>query len=140
MERLLLFPIPTIACITGHAFAGGWLLALACDYRVMFSPPSSTKRKTWASMNEVHFGAPFPRPFAVLMRAKGSNPAFLRKLALEGHRFTAAELLAHDMVDGMADSVDGVLGKCKEIAARVEGVSKMGVWGLIKVCAGSSSG
>jgi enoyl-CoA hydratase/carnithine racemase len=35
VARLLTFPLPTVATITGHAFAGGALLALACDYRVM---------------------------------------------------------------------------------------------------------
>lgn len=35
LVRLARLPIPTIACITGHAYAGGALLAAACDFRTM---------------------------------------------------------------------------------------------------------
>ncbi|CAD7067828.1 unnamed protein product, partial [Tilletia caries] len=34
-ERLLAFPIPTVASVGGHAFAGGFALAASHDYRVM---------------------------------------------------------------------------------------------------------
>lgn len=33
--RLLTFPVPTVACLQGHCFAGGVFVALCCDYRVM---------------------------------------------------------------------------------------------------------
>ena len=32
---MLIFPVPTIAALNGHAFAAGMMLALAHDYRVM---------------------------------------------------------------------------------------------------------
>ncbi len=39
LDRLLLrlarFPLPTIACLSGHAYAGGALIAAACDFRTM---------------------------------------------------------------------------------------------------------
>jgi enoyl-CoA hydratase/carnithine racemase len=35
LGRLLCFPVPTIAAINGHAFAGGFMLAFAHDYRIM---------------------------------------------------------------------------------------------------------
>jgi hypothetical protein len=42
--------VPTIAAINGHAFAGGFMLSMACDYRVM---TDGAKRRAWLSMNEV---------------------------------------------------------------------------------------
>ena len=33
--RLARFPIPVIACLTGHCYAGGALIAAACDFRTM---------------------------------------------------------------------------------------------------------
>lgn len=35
LRRLALFPLPTLACISGHAYGGGALLAAACDFRTM---------------------------------------------------------------------------------------------------------
>lgn len=34
-EKLMTFPLPTVASIGGHAFAAGFGLAAACDYGVM---------------------------------------------------------------------------------------------------------
>ncbi len=45
-EKLLTFPIPTVASIGGHCFAAGWGLAAAHDYRVM------NGRKGFLCMNE----------------------------------------------------------------------------------------
>ena len=33
--RLVTLPVPSVAAVTGHAFAGGAVLALTCDWRVM---------------------------------------------------------------------------------------------------------
>ncbi|KAJ7739320.1 ClpP/crotonase-like domain-containing protein [Mycena olivaceomarginata] len=81
LERLIKFPIPTICAINGHCFAGGFMLSLACDYRVM---TDGSKRNAWLCMNEVDFGAVWPH----------SNAQVRRKIALEGHRFSPQEALA----------------------------------------------
>ena len=36
LGRMAVFPVPTIALVTGHAFAGGCMFALAHDYRVLY--------------------------------------------------------------------------------------------------------
>ncbi|QRV90228.1 enoyl-CoA hydratase/isomerase family protein [Ceratobasidium sp. AG-Ba] len=99
IARLLSFPIPTVAALNGHTFAAGYLLALACDYRVM------TSGKAWASFNEIHFGAPLPPAFAALIRAKlgHAHPNIMRRTVLEGHRFTPPELLAAGAIDAIVD-------------------------------------
>jgi len=129
INRLLGFPVPTIAAINGHAFAGGWLLALSCDYRVMID---GVKRRAWACMNEVHFGAPMPRGFAALLKAKCSSPRVLRQTVLEGVRFTPQELLGNAMVDAVGSSTEAVLKTAQELGDKYGNNASSGVWGLIK--------
>ncbi|MCP4897537.1 MAG: enoyl-CoA hydratase/isomerase family protein [bacterium] len=53
-------PIPTAAAITGHSPAGGAVLALCCDRRIM-------ARGDWRiGLNEVEVGIPMPRTVAAL--------------------------------------------------------------------------
>ena len=124
------FPVPVIAALNGHTFAAGLLLAMACDYRVM------TSGKAWASMNEIHFGAPLPRAFAGLFNAKAASPAIVRKVYLEGHRFVPKEMLDLGLVDELSEpGTEKVLAKAMELGARWAPHARTGVWGLHKVCA-----
>jgi enoyl-CoA hydratase len=52
-EKVFFFPKPIVAAVNGAAFAGGAILALACDARV-FAPGQSF------ALNEVLLGIPFP--------------------------------------------------------------------------------
>jgi len=48
---LFLFPKPVVAALNGHTIAGGCMIAIACDYRVMVSG------KAKISLNEINFGS-----------------------------------------------------------------------------------
>jgi Delta3-Delta2-enoyl-CoA isomerase len=48
---LFLYPKPVVAALNGHTIAGGCMLALACDHRVMVSG------KAKISLNEIGFGS-----------------------------------------------------------------------------------
>jgi Delta3-Delta2-enoyl-CoA isomerase len=48
---LFTYPKPLVAALNGHAVAGGCMLALACDYRIMVSG------KAKISLNEITFGS-----------------------------------------------------------------------------------
>lgn len=50
--RFLTYPMPTIALMNGHAFAGGLMLAMYHDYRV-FNPA-----RGFLCLNELDFGYP----------------------------------------------------------------------------------
>jgi enoyl-CoA hydratase/carnithine racemase len=51
---LYTLPKPTVAAITGHAIAGGCILALCCDYRYV------ADGKKLMGLNEIKLGAPLP--------------------------------------------------------------------------------
>jgi 3,2-trans-enoyl-CoA isomerase len=48
---VFLFPKPVIAALNGHTMAGGCMIAIACDYRIMVSG------KAKISLNEINFGS-----------------------------------------------------------------------------------
>ncbi|KAG8804911.1 hypothetical protein FRC17_005832 [Serendipita sp. 399] len=126
--HLLRFPIPVIAAINGHAFAGGFVLAMLCDYRVMKA------KKAWLSMNELLFGAPIPRGAAVLFNTKCVDSMVVRKIFLEAHRFTAEEAFEAKLVDEIVDGdSSAVLEASVKLAHKISNLSKLGVYGLIKV-------
>ncbi len=52
--ELFEFPKPTVAAIRGHAVAGGCILALLCDRRIM------ADGRTLIGLNEVKLGVPVP--------------------------------------------------------------------------------
>src|SRR5262249_19605191 len=53
-ERMLRFPKPVVAAVTGHAYAGGAVLALACDARVM------SRGDFGFALNEINLGIVLP--------------------------------------------------------------------------------
>lgn len=83
---------------------------------------------------QVHFGAPLPLSFSVLLRTKCKDPQTLRKIVLEGHRFTPSELLAAGLVDVVVDGgSEAVLARASELAEQQSVNARTGVLGLIKV-------
>ncbi|KAG8766295.1 hypothetical protein FRC15_006484 [Serendipita sp. 397] len=127
IKHLLGFPIPVIAAINGHAFAAGFMLALACDYRVMKS------QKAWLSMNEILFGGPIPRSFSALFNGKCTDSTVVRKVFLEAHRFTAQEALEAKLVDEIVQGdSEAVFQGAMNLALRLSHLPRLGVYGLIK--------
>lgn len=51
LKYIFLFPKPVVAALNGHIVAGGCMLALSCDYRLMVS------QKAKISLNELSFGS-----------------------------------------------------------------------------------
>lgn len=67
--RLLKYPRPTIAAVNGHAFAGGLILALCCDYRIGVSGASRF------ALNEVPIGIPMPSIYTEIIRLRVDDKA-----------------------------------------------------------------
>ena len=62
MLRVFAFPRPVVAAIGGHAVAGGAVLALACDARVMGATAGRI------GLNEIRLGVPFPASALEIVR------------------------------------------------------------------------
>ena len=90
-------PIPLVAAITGHSPAGGAVLALFCDYRVMAQGPYRI------GLNEVQVGLIVPEAIQLaLRRVVGTYRA--ERLLVAGAMIESAEALAC----GFVDEVTGV--------------------------------
>jgi enoyl-CoA hydratase len=82
---------PMVAAVNGAAVAGGCILALTADYRVL-------KRGAPIGLNEVKVGVPLPWSVVLLLRA--SVPAHaVNKVALLGRNFADDEALAAGLAD-----------------------------------------
>lgn len=57
------YPGPTVACVNGHAIAGGYILALCCDWRVGANAPRAR-----IGLNEVALGLRFPARLLRMLR------------------------------------------------------------------------
>ncbi|KAJ2988717.1 hypothetical protein NUW58_g3833 [Xylaria curta] len=101
-RRLLTYPMPTVALINGHAFAGGIMLAMHHDYRVF-----TGSGRGFACVNELEFGAPLPPPMSSIFRMK-TTPLVYRSLVLEAKRFDGKAALEAGLVDAVGE-LDAVL-------------------------------
>ncbi|KAF4471427.1 enoyl- hydratase isomerase [Fusarium albosuccineum] len=123
-KRFLTYPMPTVALLNGHAFAGGLMLATSQDYRLAPTP------RGFLCLNELVFGAPLKPAMSALFREKYSHATY-RSLVLEAKRFTGEEAVASGLADGLApQGVDDLLKfvKDKELMTK----SKSGVYGVLK--------
>jgi 3,2-trans-enoyl-CoA isomerase len=85
-------PIPMAAAITGHSPAGGAVLALFCDYRVMAEGPYRI------GLNEVQVGLIVPEAIQLALR-RVVGPYRAERLLVSGAMIDAAAALACGFVD-----------------------------------------
>lgn len=97
-------PLPVAAAIGGHSPAGGAVLALLCDWRVMAQTVDPAKPFR-IGLNEVRVGLTVPAPLqAALRRLVGAHQA--ERLMVEGRMLTPDEALACGLVDALAPMAD----------------------------------
>lgn len=97
-ERLRTLPRPVLAALSGHAFAGGAILALAADVRVMADTAT-------LAVNEVDLGVVLPTHMLRAMEATGARD-LMRTLLLGGEAVTAERAFAGGLVAEVAPAID----------------------------------
>ena len=87
---------PMVAAVNGAAVAGGCLLALTADWRVV-------KRGAQMGLNEVKIGVPLP--WSAVMLLKTASPAFAHSaVALLGRNFEGDAAVASGLANEVADA------------------------------------
>ena len=92
VARITAFSKPLVSAINGHSPAGGCVIALACDARIM------AEGKYIIGLNEVPVGIIVPHSIFALYRFWLGDAAASRAL-LEGRLFNPEEALAAGLVD-----------------------------------------
>ncbi len=109
-RRLLAFERPTVAAVNGHALAGGCILAMACDRRVMAAGPYQI------GVNEVQLGIPFPAAAYEIVRR--ATPAGARsRVILQGARLSPEEAVAEGLIHRLAGEQGAVAAALEEARA-----------------------
>jgi enoyl-CoA hydratase/carnithine racemase len=84
-KRMLLYPMPVIAAINGHAFGDGSIMACACDFRFMKAD------RGFFCFPEVDVNIPF-LPGMIAITEKAIPQYKLQEIAFTGKRVAAPEL------------------------------------------------
>jgi enoyl-CoA hydratase len=102
MLRVFAFPAPTVAALTGHAIAGGAILALACDRRFAVDGPFRFQ------INEVAIGIPVPS-WMLLIAATGVPQRHHAEAILHAHAYGPQAALSRGIVDGVVAAGEDVV-------------------------------
>ncbi len=107
-ERLATFPKPLVAAVNGHAIAGGGIIALACDMRLM------ARGKGRIGLTEVLVGVQFPA-WALEIARFATPPQHFSELICTGRTYKADDALARGLVDELVDA-EKLLDRSVEVA------------------------
>ncbi|MEH0022923.1 MAG: enoyl-CoA hydratase/isomerase family protein [Desulfobacter sp.] len=122
-KRLLLFPVPVIAAINGHAFGNGAILSCACDFRFM------KKDRGFFCFPEVDVSIPF-LPGMIAFVRKAIPEYRFNQMLLSGQRMTAEELEASHVIVRASENQEALMQDAMAFAASFE--KKRGIFQELK--------
>ena len=120
---LYTLPKPTIAAITGHAVAGGCILALCCDYRFI------AEGRKLMGLNEIKLGVPVPYLIDCVLRYTVGT-RYARQIMDTGEFYGPEDSLRMGLVDEVLP-VGEVMAKATE-RARLLGAWPREAFAMIK--------
>jgi enoyl-CoA hydratase/carnithine racemase len=97
MRRIFDHPSPTVACVNGHAIAGGCVMTLCCDHRVM-----TTDERARIGLNEVALGLVFPSMLFRIVQHR-VPPRALHEVTLRAGLHAPKDALRLGLVDELAE-------------------------------------
>jgi enoyl-CoA hydratase len=115
MLRVWSFPIPTVAAVTGHAVAGGCVLASACDQRFAVDGPYRIQ------MNEVLVGMAMPTWASLICQSAFPVPQS-NELLLLARPFSPKEAFAIGALQGLAADEAELVAKARAAARALAAV------------------
>jgi Delta3-Delta2-enoyl-CoA isomerase len=114
IQRIFIFPKPVVAALNGHTVAGGCILAMACDRRIMVTGKSKI------ALNELTLGATvFTSVVEILRFTVGSRTA--QHILYEGKMNSGEEALSLGLVDELVSEeglISAALDSARDIAGR----------------------
>lgn len=100
VQALYEHPGPTVAWVNGHAIAGGCVMALCCDVRVM-----TAREGVRIGLNEVALGLRFPPRTYKMCASRVPGPALARVL-LEAELYRASDAVTLGLVDVIGEEAE----------------------------------
>jgi len=111
VRTLFTFPRPVVAAVNGHAIAGGCVMVLACDARLM------AKGAGTIGLPELLVGVPFPAAALEVVRFAVPRDK-LQSLLYTGRTLPSQEALTAGLVDEVV-APDDLLARAQEIARQL---------------------
>ncbi len=105
MQTLYALPKPLVAAVGGHALAGGCLMALTADRRLL-------RRGAMVGLNEIRVGVPLPFGMALILRESVPSSR-LEEVALLGRNYTDEDAVRAGIVHEVLPE-DGFERTCRE--------------------------
>ena len=111
VRAVFTFPRPVVTAANGHAIAGGGVMVMAADYRLM------AEGNGRVGVPELLVGVPFPAAALEAVRFAVS-PDRVQALVYTGRTLLPAEALAYGLVDEVVDAA-ALLDRAREVAAQM---------------------
>ncbi len=109
---------PTVGALNGSAILGGWILAMACDFRLLSDDGK-------VALSEIRFGLSPTSLLIERMRRLSGDAGAVKELVLRGKTLRAQEALAAGFVDAVHPA-EFLLGEAERLARSLAKLSPKG--------------